>query len=102
VKALASELPDVKELGRTGAGSGGGNVPTSKHWMDLYTAVGPDRHADEQTLRRIAYAACDGDSLALMTNMLRTIRDLAEQLGEFYGTPTEQVLAMEADLLTRA
>lgn len=74
----------------------------SKSWMELYTAVGPDRHVDELTLRRMAYAACDGDSLALMTSMLRTIRDLAEQLGEFYGTSPEQVLAMEADLLARA
>ncbi len=77
-------------------------MSTSKQWMDLYTAAAPERNTDEMTLRRLAYAACDGDSLALMTSMLRTIRDLAEQLGEFYGTPPEQVLAMEADLLARA
>lgn len=76
-------------------------MTSSKHWMDLYTAMGPDGHIDEMTLRRMAYAACGGDSLALMTNLLRTIRDLAEQLGEFYGTPAEHVLAMEAGLLAR-
>ncbi len=55
---------------------------------------------DEQQLRRLAYEAFEGDSLLLMTTLLRTIRSLAEQLGNFYGSSAEDVLRIEAILPT--
>jgi hypothetical protein len=67
-------------------------------WLALYESYLADVAPDETTLRRLAYAACDGDSLELMTTMLHTIRDLAEQLSQFYGNAPRDVLRMEVFL----
>lgn len=53
---------------------------------------------DEQRVRRLAYEACDGDSLLLMTALLRIIDSLAEQLAHFYGNSPDDVLRVEAYL----
>jgi hypothetical protein len=66
--------------------------------MELFTTFDPSNPPDEMAVRRLAYAACDGDSLTLLTTLLRTVRDLAEQLGQFYGTSADDVLRMETYL----
>jgi hypothetical protein len=65
--------------------------------MDLFHAV-DDEPVDDHKIRRLAYEAFDGDSLALMTTLLRTIRSLADQLAHFYGTTADDVLRIEAIL----
>ena len=65
--------------------------------MELFRAVEREPLA-EREVRRLAYEAFDGDSLELMTTLLRTIRSLAEQLAHFYGTSTDDVLRIEAIL----
>lgn len=67
-------------------------------WLALYESFLGELPPDEATLRRLAFEACDGDSLALMTTMLHTIRDLAEQLAQFYGNAPADVLRMEVFL----
>jgi hypothetical protein len=67
-------------------------------WLDLYESYLGERPPDETTLRKLAFTACDGDSLALMTGMLHTIRDLSEQLAQFYGNAPTDVLRMEVFL----
>ena len=68
--------------------------------MELFHAV-DDEPIDDQYIRRLAYEAFDGDALALMTTLLRTIRSLSEQLAHFYGTSTDDVLRIEAILPAR-
>ncbi len=68
--------------------------------MELFHAV-DDEPIDDQKLRRLAYDAFDGDALALMTTLLRTIRSLADQLAHFYGTTSDDVLRIEAILPAR-
>ncbi len=65
--------------------------------MELFHAV-DDEPIDDQHLRRLAYEAFDGDALALMTTLLRTIRSLSDQLAHFYGTSANDVLRIEAIL----
>ena len=65
--------------------------------MELFDLADTDP-IDEQRLRRLAYEAFEGDSMLLMTTLLRTIRSLAEQLGNFYGSSAEDVLRIEAIL----
>lgn len=65
--------------------------------MELFHSVDDDE-ATEYRMRRLAYEAFDGDSLMLMTTLLRTIRSLAEQLAHFYGTSADDVLRIEAIL----
>ena len=65
--------------------------------MQLFHAVDQDP-VPEQQVRRLAYEAFDGDSLLLMTTLLRTVRSLAEQLANFYGTSADDVLRIEAIL----
>jgi hypothetical protein len=67
--------------------------------MELFDSADTDP-IDEQRLRRLAYEAFEGDSLLLMTTLLRTIHSLAEQLGNFYGSSAEDVLRIEAILPT--
>ena len=69
----------------------------SDRLMELFHAV-DDEPVDPQRVRRLAYAAFDGDSLALMTTLLRTIRSLADQLAHFYQTSVDDVLRIEAIL----
>ena len=65
--------------------------------MELFRAVDREPLA-EREVRRLAYDAFEGDSLLLMTTLLRTIHSLAEQLAHFYGTSTDDVLRIEAIL----
>jgi hypothetical protein len=67
--------------------------------MELFHAV-DEEPVTEHRVRRLAYEAFDGDSLLLMTTLVRTIRSLAEQLGRFYGTTADDVLRIEAILPT--
>ncbi len=67
--------------------------------MELFHVVDSDS-VPELEVRRLAYEAFDGDSLMLMTTLLRTIRSLSEQLAHFYGTSTDDVLRIEAVLPT--
>ena len=69
----------------------------SDRLMELFHAVDHEP-VDDQRLRRLAYEAFDGDSLILMTTLLRTIRSLADQLAHFYGTTADDVLRIEAIL----
>ena len=69
----------------------------SERLMELFHAVDAEP-VDDQQLRRLAYEAFDGDSLVLMTTLLRTIRSLADQLAHFYGTTADDVLRIEAIL----
>jgi hypothetical protein len=65
--------------------------------MELFHVVDSEP-VDDQRLRRLAYEAFDGDSLILMTTLIRTIRSLADQLAHFYGTSPDDVLRIEAIL----
>jgi hypothetical protein len=65
--------------------------------MEFFHAV-DDEPIDGHYVRRVAYEAFDGDSLALMTTLLRTIRSLSDQLAHFYGTTADDVLRIEAIL----
>jgi hypothetical protein len=65
--------------------------------MELFNSV-DDEDVTEYRVRRLAFEAFDGDSLVLMTTLLRTIRSLAEQLAHFYGTSADDVLRIEAIL----
>ena len=65
--------------------------------MQLFHAVDCEP-VDAQHVRRLAYEAFDGDSLELMTTLLRAIRSLADQLAHFYGTTADDVLRIEAIL----
>ncbi|HZJ27919.1 MAG TPA: hypothetical protein VFF40_13065 [Acidimicrobiia bacterium] len=73
-------------------------MATPEAWLTLYESFLDGTPPDETTLRRLAYAACDGDSLTLMTTMLRTIGDLSEQLAQFYGNSSRDVMRMEVFL----
>jgi hypothetical protein len=65
--------------------------------MELFHSV-DEEPITEYRVRRLAYEAFEGDSLVLMTTLLRTIRSLAEQLAHFYGTSADDVLRIEAIL----
>jgi hypothetical protein len=69
----------------------------SDRLMELFHVVDADP-VDVERLRRLAYDAFDGDSVALMTTLLRTVRSLADQLAHFYGTSPDDVLRIEAIL----
>lgn len=77
-------------------------MTSAEAWLDLYLSFDREGEPDDDTLRRLAYEACDGDSVLLMRSMLRSIRDLADQLGQFYDTSAEDVLRMEAYLPSTA